>query len=97
MVTNPHVRLSPLLVLPVLLAGATVILWWLTGFPRRDPTAQHPHVHLCLHPAEGATAPLLAITGQGLLFLLWATRSSARGTATNSHSESRNRLVAIPS
>ena len=70
MVTNPHVRLSPLLVIPVLLAGATVSLWWLRGSPRRNPTAHHPHVLLCLHPAQGATARLLAITGQGLLFLL---------------------------
>ena len=33
-------------------------------------SSHHPLVLLCLHPAQGATAPLLAITGQGLLFLL---------------------------
>ena len=37
--------------------------------PLRVLTIWDPHVHLCLHPDEGATTPLVAITGLGLRFL----------------------------
>ena len=88
---------SCLFATPALLLHVTINLEIRTS-PRRDPTPQRTPVHVCLHPAEGAT-------GQGLLYPLClppvspinlgsapASRvnsSSACGTATNSPGQSQ--------
>ena len=98
-VINQSSRLFPT---PVLLLHVTIKLEMRTS-PVRDPTAQRTPVHLCLHPAEGAT-------GQGPLYLLClspvssinlgstALRRVARPrTAQGNHSEFQDKLVETPS